>query len=364
MLQMSSQKARFSGLRMSRRQRLASLLQQTGVMRAALALRSSVPSPWLSVLTYHRFPDRTGEEPFDDEVIDVTPACFERQIVCLKRHFTLVGAGELCAFAAGKELPPNAVAITFDDGYLDNYEIALPILVRHGVKAVFFLSTGCISERRMYWWDRASYVVKRAARDRLRLSYPFAVDISLADRRTALERVLRILKTHPALDLERFLDELAHSARVAWSQKLERTFAERLLMTWDHVRELRRAGMDVQSHTRSHRVLDTLPPADLLDELAGSRADLEREIGEAACALAYPVGSQLGKNSPIRAALSQTGYEIGLSSNTGSNPLAGPVDRYNIRRQAVGLNVPEAYLLAMLTLPSLAHRHPGQFAAE
>jgi peptidoglycan/xylan/chitin deacetylase (PgdA/CDA1 family) len=135
-------------------------------------------------------------------------------------------------------------------------------------------------------------------------------------------------------------------------------------MTWDHVRELRRAGMDVQSHTRSHRVLDTLPPADLLDELAGSRADLEREIGEPARALAYPVGNQVSKSSPIRAALAQSGYEIGLSSNTGSNPLNGPVDRYNIRRQAVELNLTEAYLLAMLTLPSLAHRHPGQLAAQ
>ena len=349
---------------MSRRQRLASLLHQTGVMRAALALRSSVPSPWVSVLAYHRFPTPGGDEPFDDEVVDVTPECFERQVICLKRYFTLIGSDELCAFAAGKPVPPNAVAITFDDGYLDNYEIALPILKRHDARAVFFLSTGCISERRMYWWDRASYIVKRSGCSKLTLTYPFAVAISLADRRMALERILRIVKTHPGLDLERFLDELAHYAQVAWSRQLERTFAERLLMTWDHVRELKRAGMDVQSHTRTHRVLDTLPPADLLDELAGSRADLEREIGEPARALAYPVGNQVGKNSPIRAALAQSGYEIGLSSNTGSNPLTGPVDRYNIRRQAVELNLSEAYLLAMLTLPSLAHRHPGQLAAE
>jgi peptidoglycan/xylan/chitin deacetylase (PgdA/CDA1 family) len=349
---------------MSKRQRFASLLQQTGVMRAALALRSSVPSPWLSVLTYHRFPSSRGNEPFDDEVIDVSPADFERQIVGLQRHFTLIGIDELCAFAEGKPVPPNAVAITFDDGYLDNYEIAFPILKRHGAKAVFFLSTGCISERRLYWWDRAAYIVKRSVRDKLTLSYPFPVDISLADRRLALDRVLRVVKTHPALDIERFLDELAHTARVAWSRQLERTFVERLLMTWDHVRELHRAGMDVESHTRSHRVLDTLPPADLLDELAGSRADLEREVGEAARAIAYPVGNQLGKSSPIRAALVQSGYAIGLSSNTGSNPLGGAVDRYNIRRQAVGLNLPEAYLLAMLALPSLAHRHPGQIAAE
>jgi hypothetical protein len=102
----------------------------------------------------------------------------------------------------------------------------------------------------------------------------------------------------------------------------------------------------------------------LYDELAGSRADLEREVGAAACAIAYPVGNQLDPASPIRAALAQAGYAIGLSSNTGSNPLHGPVDHYNIRRQAVELDLSEAYLLAMLTLPSLAHKHPWQVAAE
>jgi peptidoglycan/xylan/chitin deacetylase (PgdA/CDA1 family) len=348
---------------MSKRQRLASLLHQTGVMRAALALRSSVPSSWLSVLTYHRFPSPSGgEEPFDDEVIDVTPECFERQILCLKKYFNLIGVDELCAFAEGKPLPPNAVALTFDDGYLDNYEVALPILKRHDAKAIFFVATGCIGERRMYFWDRVAYILKRSGRSRVRLTYPFTVEIALSDRKLALERLNRLIKTHPALNLERFLDELAHAADVAWSRHLERSFAERLLMTWDHVRELHRAGMDVQSHTRSHRVLDTLPAADLMDELAGSRADLERELGEAPRAIAYPVGNQIGENSPIRAAVAQAGYSIGLSSNTGSNSLHGAIDRYNIRRQAVELNLPDAYLLAMLTMPSLAHKHPWQVA--
>src|SRR5258708_7176727 len=147
---------------MSKRQRVASLLHQTGLLRAALALRSSVSTPWLSVLTYHRFPDPSGDDSFDDGVVDVTPEGFDRQLACLKKHFTLVGIDELCAFASGEDIPPNSVAITFDDGYLDNYLQALPILRRHDAKAIFFLSTAYISERRMYWWDRVAYIVKRS----------------------------------------------------------------------------------------------------------------------------------------------------------------------------------------------------------
>jgi peptidoglycan/xylan/chitin deacetylase (PgdA/CDA1 family) len=349
---------------MSRRQRFASLLYQTGVLRAALAFRSAVSTPWLSVLTYHRFPGPAEKEAFDDGVIDVTPAAFDRQISCLKKHFNLVGLDELCAFAAGKELPPNAVAITFDDGYLDNYDVALPILKRHDAKAIFFVPTAYISERRTYWWDRVAYTVKHSARDRIELEYPFRIDITLSNRTLAIERILRLVKTHQPLDLPRFLDELTKAADISWSHAMERAFADQLLLTWDHVRALRQAGMDVQSHTRTHRVLQTLDDDALLDELAGSRADLERELGEPARALAYPVGTPIAERSPIRAALEKAGYELGFSNGTGSNPINGPVDRFNICRQTVGANLPDEYLLAILTMPSLAQKHPFQLARQ
>lgn len=349
---------------MSKRQRVARLLSQMGVLRATLALRSSVSTPRLSVLTYHRFPDPGGDESFDDGVIDVTPEAFDRQVSCLKKHFTLVGVDELCAFAAGKELPRNSVAITFDDGYLDNYLRALPILKRHDAKAIFFLPTAYIAERRVYWWDRAAYIVKRSAVDAIELEYPFRLRISLSDRKLAVGRVLRLLKTHQPLDLERFLEGLATAARVEWSRKMERGFADRLLLTWDHVRALRKAGMDVQSHTRTHRVLQTLPPDELSDELAGSRADLQRELGEPARAVAYPVGNPVLSPSPIRTALEKAGYELGFSNGTGSNVLDGRVDRFNICRQTVGLNLSEDYLLAILTMPSLAHQHRWQLATR
>jgi peptidoglycan/xylan/chitin deacetylase (PgdA/CDA1 family) len=345
---------------MSKRQRFASLLHRTGLLRATRALRWSVSSPQLSVLTYHRFPDPDGDASFDDGVVDVTPGCFDRQLSCLKKHFTLVGIEELSAFAAGKTLPPNSVAVTFDDGYLDNYLRALPILKRHDAKAIFFLSTAYISERRLYWWDRVAYIVKRSALRSIALEYPLRLDIPLSDRALAANCILRLIKTHQPLDLERFLDELAKTARVTWSRKLEQSFAERLLLTWDHARALRKAGMDVQSHTRTHRVLQTLPPHELHDELAGSRADLERELGEQPRAVAYPVGNPVLGASPIRAALEKAGYQLGFSNGTGSNSLNGRVDPFNICRQTVGLSVSEDYLLAMLMMPSLAPKQPSR----
>lgn len=345
---------------MSKRRLFTRLLHQSGALSAILKLREHAPTPWLSILTYHRFPKHDGSEPFDDGVIDTTAEQFEEQLVCLKKHFTIIGIDELCAFAAGATLPRNSVAVTFDDGYLDNYQQAFPILQRHGCRATFFVATSFISERRVYWWDRAAYVVKHSARSVLELHYPTYLRIELEpDRGQAIFRLLRFVKEASySLDLQRFLDELSRATGVVWTRELELEFAERLLMTWDQLRELRAAGMDVQSHTRTHRILQTLSPAELSLELLGSKQDLERELGEPARAIAYPVGRPLGASSPIRSALLQAGYEVGFTNGTGPTSHWARRDRYDIGRQTVARDLSTPYLLSILAVPPLAPRHP------
>jgi peptidoglycan/xylan/chitin deacetylase (PgdA/CDA1 family) len=344
---------------MSKRERFANLLHRTGALKAILEVRGRTSPPWLNVLTYHRFPNRHGEEPFDDGVVDVTLVEFDRVVACLKRHFTPVGTDELCAFVRGEKLPPNPVAITFDDGYLSGYEQALPILQRHQCKAIFFVATSFITERRIYWWDRIAYLMKRTSRVVIDLEYPFPIQIDLSgDRSGAIKRVLDLIKVHPILDIQKFLDELGRVAEVQWTPEMDRAFADRLLMTWDNVRSLRKAKMDVQSHTRTHRVLQTLSPDELDDELSGSRADLERELGEPVRAMAYPVGRPLEGASPIRLALKKAGYQIGFTNGTGSTSLWGSVDAFNISRHTVDRRFSEPYLLGILAVPFLAPKHP------
>ncbi len=347
---------------MHKRRMLAGFLNDTGVLSKLLSVRARTGAPWLSILTYHRFPAGDGSEHFDDGVIDTTAEEFECHVVCLKRHFTVVGVDELCVFAAGGELPANAIAITFDDGYLDNYAQALPILSRHACKAIFFVATSFITERRLYWWDRVAYQVKQTTKDALVLRYPSLFRVDLRDRPTAIFKLLRFIKAGRGFDMERLFDELTLATGVAWSRELERAFADQLLMTWDHVRALKQAGMDVQSHTRNHRLLQSLPPEQLRSELEGSRADLLRELDEPPRALAYPIGKPLEPASPIRAAMQRAGYTIGLTNGTGPTPTWGRRDPYDIRRQTVARNLSVPYLLSILALPPLAPKHPWHTA--
>lgn len=316
-------------------------------------------APFLTVPSYHRAGAAGVETEYDDGVIDVTPEAFGRQLDFLARHCTVINLEEVLAFVRSggtRRLPPNPVLVTFDDGYLDNHHVALPALRQRGMSAVFFVATHYVEQRRLFWWDRVNLLVKKTKKEVLELTYPERRSFPLrasGDRARAIGRILRTIKDHYALDLERFLEHVADAADVHLSAEEERRRADDLVMTWDHVRELRRAGMDVQSHTHTHCVLQTLPPTALADELTRSRATLEDVLGEPVRALAYPVGKRLGRTSHIRQAVADAGYEVGFSNCSGVNH-AWSFDALDARRMSTDAEMTDGQFRAMIAMPYLA----------
>jgi peptidoglycan/xylan/chitin deacetylase (PgdA/CDA1 family) len=111
--------------------------------------------------------------------------------------------------------------------------------------------------------------------------------------------------------------------------------------------------MEVQSHTRAHRVLQTLTESQLHGELRGSRDDLERELDEPVEAISYPVGHRIVDRGHIRKALRDAGYKLGFTNATGTNQLGRKFDCYDVNRIGVEARTPEALFRAMLAVPRL-----------
>jgi len=314
-------------------------------------------SPWLTVLSYHRAAPSTADNEYDEGVVDVTPSALDEHLAMLRHGCDVITLAQLSAFVRGAKLPANPVLLTFDDGYLDNHDVVLPLLVRHGLTAVFFVATSYIEERRLFWWDHVNALLKRSRKEHLELTYPYAVRAPLgpsrAQRNAAIATVLRIIKRHYDLDLGRLLDHVSVAAEVAIGRDEERARADSLLMTWEHVRALRRAGMDVQSHTSTHRVLQTLSPTSLDRELRGSRRKLEDVLGERVGAISYPVGKPLRGAIDIRDAVRDAGYELGFSNCTGVNHTMR-LDPLDTRRIAADTAKTTAQLEALIALPYLA----------
>jgi peptidoglycan/xylan/chitin deacetylase (PgdA/CDA1 family) len=340
---------------MNKRVLLADLCDRTGATELALALRKRTTLPWLPVLTFHRVAAINAMYAFDEDVIGVTPSAFERQLCILREHFTPISTTDVIRLLDGGALPNNPVLVTFDDGYRDNYEVALPLLRRYGIKATFFIATDYITRRRMFWWDRIAFAVKAATRPKLILKdpLPMVLDLTTAEsRKSATKTLLRVVKSTYELDLDRFLDDLTRAAELTWSSEVERELADGLLMTWDQVRALKAAGMDVQSHTRTHRVLQTLSPERVLAELVESRTELERELGEPVWAVSYPIGHTINDRTDVRQAVEKAGYRVGFTNATGVQPIwGGAIDRFNFRRISMAAHLPESLFRALVTLP-------------
>jgi peptidoglycan/xylan/chitin deacetylase (PgdA/CDA1 family) len=175
-------------------------------------------------------------------------------------------------------------------------------------------------------------------------------------------KLVGLVKNTPGLDVDRFLDGLCTALEVDWSREHESEYADGLIMHWDHVRALARAGMDVESHGKHHRVLQTLDAAGLAEEVGDSRVELEAQLGRPVRAIAYPVGRSIANEGRIRAALATAGYRIGLSNKTGVNrlwpmPLRGvwPVDPFDVRRLSTDRRMNDAMFLTQIAVPQLAY---------
>ncbi|HHH11858.1 MAG TPA: polysaccharide deacetylase, partial [Sorangium sp.] len=199
------------------RNKVAFALDRLGVL--PLALRAPPMTKVLTVLTYHRVATLPADYLFDAGVVDATVTQFEAHLAFVKRHYNVIALDQLRRFTHGQPLPPRALLITFDDGYRDNHDVVLPLLLRFGLTAVFFVATRYIDERRLYWWDTINYLVRSSNVTTLSVNYPTTLHFKLpAQRGLALRTFVTLMKEMRGLDSDRFLAQLATALKVPWSR--------------------------------------------------------------------------------------------------------------------------------------------------
>lgn len=327
-----------------------------------MKLRRAAPIPsTLSILTYHHIAEDDANYRYDPGVADARPDQFRRQMELVAKLANPVTIADVVGALEGKPLPKNPVMVTFDDGYKSCVETALPILRSVGLPAVFFVATSYIQDRLLYWWERIALILNSAKRARAHIRYPLTIDVHAKDP-AALRMLAHIIKDTTALDLERFLGELAEGFGVEWHREVESDHANKMVMTWDDVRTLANQGMDVESHSRRHRVLQTLDPATLDDELSGSKRELELQLGRECRAIAYPVGYRIAHIKPLREAVARAGYKVGFTNATGATRIWPgrlgqmiPTDRFDIARLSTDRELSDAMFLAQIAMPRLAY---------
>jgi peptidoglycan/xylan/chitin deacetylase (PgdA/CDA1 family) len=288
--------------------------------------------------------------------VDASPEQFDRQVAVLKEYCSLIDTADLERYREqGQPLPRNPAMLTFDDGYRDCLTVALPILKKHHAKAVFFISTGYMGERRLFWWKRICALIARCQLGDVHIDYPEPMCFSLSDEaaRYRTARCLsRLCKTQQRIDLTRFLTMLADACEVRWNEKLERGLADELILDWSGVRALAEAGMDVQSHGESHRVFSTISTEELLSDLRASRTALQAQTGLPQRALSYPCGVGCTPGDPVCRTVGQAGYKLGFGFDMDTCRLGRLTDWLNIPHLSSTAGMTEGRFRGYLAFPN------------
>ncbi len=222
-----------------------------------------------------------------NRLLEITPAFLDRVLGLLRAEgFEIVPLDDVPARLA--EPGPPFAALTFDDGYRDNLEHALPVLRRHGVPATFFVTADYASGRGRLWWLELEEAVRRLDRVEIavgeaRLDLPARTD---AEKDRAFSRVYWALRRLPEAGLRAAVARLG--ARVGLDPD---ALVARHCLPDEGVRALaEEPGVTIGAHTLSHPRLATLDEAGARREIAGSRAVLEERLGRPVRHFAYPVG--------------------------------------------------------------------------
>ena len=275
----------------------------------------------LSILIFHRvltepdplFPDEMHARRFDE--------------VCgwLKSWFNILPLDAAVVALKAGALPARAACISFDDGYADNCQVALPILQRHGLTATFFIATGFLDGRRM-WNDTVIESVRSSELPNLDLSM-LGLGChrlgSIDDRRAAISSLIGQIKYLPVNERINVTQQVARLARAR--------LPNNLMMTSQEVKSMRNAGMQIGAHTVSHPILARLSRDEAHQEIQASKLFLEQLLGEPVGLFAYPNGKPGEDYLPDSVdVVRELGFDAAVSTKWGASCTGDDV--FQIRR--------------------------------
>lgn len=267
------------------------------------------------ILTYHRIIEGVPDM-FDDPALCVSRASFEMHLRELSRWCEIVTLDEVLDVPAGAR---SCCAITFDDGWLDNYEVALPVLESHGVPATVFLPVAMIGTGRTFWFrdvqEQMRFAERHCAGGELVRYYrrylpQWRAEGSGTERTGSLVAQLKGLEGV----------QLADVTRDAYRAVGRNVPESNDLMTWEQVREMSGKGVSFGSHGLRHNILPRLDSATRRKEIVGSLGILRRKTLRFSAFLSYPNGDW--DDDSIRLAAT-AGYRGGVTTQVGYNRPGG-----------------------------------------
>lgn len=266
------------------------------------------------ILMYHRFTaDARG---------------LEQQCDHIRRFYQPVALREVAeSLRTGRPLPPNAVAITVDDGYRDFLTSAHPVFRAFGIPSTVFLVSDFLDGRLWFWWDTLRFALEHTRHRSLdfdtsdAVSHSFSLGTS-AERDAALETIGALLITVEDAERHRLIAALVGHLDVAMPTHPPANCAP---LTWDEVRQLAKDNVEFGAHTKTHPILSRIRDRQTLhDEIATPKARIESEIGESVIHFCYPNGRREDFTDEAVKIIAECKFRTAVTTERGINFAGAP----------------------------------------
>ncbi len=311
-------------------------MHRLGILQACLWYHRSS----FQILTYHRFTDVPSVDPAE---------VLTRQCVFIREHFNPVSMTQVeHALHHGGPLPPNALAITVDDGYRDFLSVASPIFRAYELPVTVYLISGFIDGQLWPWWDRLAWALQHS-------NAPYFEDGMVsngppsrlplgndAQRSAACSQLIAALVKLPNGDRLAILDRLPETLAVDIPAAAPEEYAA---LTWDEVRKLQTEGVEFGAHTHTHPILTSLENEDAVHaELAESKRRIEEELRSPVTHFCYPNGDF---NDAVVAAVKACGFLSATTVLSGYDSRA--TDPYLLKRHSLEMDLSDYYFRESLS---------------
>lgn len=243
---------------------------------------------------------------------------FERQMEFIKEEFNVLPLDVMIDhFKKGKTLSCRDIAITFDDGYIDNYVNAYPILKKYGIPASIFLTTGYIGSNNLLWWDRLSLIIKAMRGANItwddfssglltrELKNLLSNEKKLKRSLTPLTNYLKSVGLHKRESIIQYLGKIILKSDNLLSH-------QRVFLSWQEIKEMSGNGITFGSHSHTHAILTEMDDACMNREISLSKELIRENIGSEPEGFSYPDGCF---DERVKASVIKTAYHYAVQTN-------------------------------------------------
>ena len=272
-------------------------------------IRRNISKSQNFILMYHRIGPMNDKWKFDP--FPIHQDLFEQHIQYLVKNFEITSLDNLTKMIAEGNNPEGAVAITFDDGYKDNYEFAYPILKKYHVPATIFPAINYIESNKLFWWDELNYVLYHTNLDYIDLEDIgiYRIDSNENKIKAAISIANKLKQLHYK-KIEPILENLINLADVNIPDKL----CKQNTLSWNEIKKMNKNGIDFGAHTLNHPSLTNITIDEAKLEILESKKCIEEVLDNDVKSFAFPYGAFNEKTALL---VKNLGFNSSVTVNPG-----------------------------------------------